>query len=61
MRWRASADAAPWLDGRDDVFLRSWCPLQVTPDQYLNTIPFMDAIKETLDKNLAEDQLLPKL
>ena len=34
---------------------------QVTPDQYLNTIPFMDAIKETLDAMLAKDGLLPKL
>ena len=33
----------------------------MTPDQYLNTIPFMDAIKDTLDAKLAKDGLLPKL
>lgn len=35
--------------------------MQVTPDQYLNLSEFMDAIKETLEKKLADKQLLPKL
>ncbi len=35
--------------------------VQVTPDQYLNLSPFMDAIKATLEKKLADKQLLPKL
>ena len=34
---------------------------QVTPDQYLNLSEFMDAIKETLEKKLADNQQLPKL
>ena len=35
--------------------------VQVTPDQYLNLSDFMDAIKSTLEKKLADKQLLPKL
>ena len=40
---------------------KAMCGMQVTPDQYLNLSEFMDAIKETLEKKLADKQLLPKL
>lgn len=50
-----------WQGLCDGGVLRLTKCTQVTPDQYLNLSEFMDAIKETLEKKLADNQQLPKL
>lgn len=58
---KASTLAAAPSDLHDMQHIMFGLGVQVTSDQYLNLSPFMDAIKATLEKKLADKQLLPKL